>query len=132
MEPILTQFWSVVIDIIGTVLAMLVCIGVSYLISWIKTKVRNEKTIAALSELEKAVIDGVHFTEQTLVRHYKESDSWDSDAMNEALEECGDFVMSNLTAPTISWLASDEYELRNLVTQKIEAKLGEMHSNTTS
>lgn len=128
MDTILKQVVDVVLNLAGTVLATLVCVGTSYLISWLKSKCKSDKADQAWSDIEVAVTEGIYFTEQTLVKQLKESDKWDADAQKNVLEQCVSYVLEHLTDTASKYLPENEAELRKVITEKIESKLGELHS----
>lgn len=128
MQTVSKQILDLLVELLSSVLVTLLCIGARHAISWLKAKANSTKINAALDELERAVIDGIYFAEQTLVREYKEHDGWTPEAQAEAKQACVDFVENLLTPAASSVIAQTEDELRRIIDEKIESKLGQIHA----
>lgn len=129
MEFILKEILDFLVDIAGTVFVSLACVGLSYAVSWVKIKIKSDKLKDALSELEIAIVDGIYYVEQTLVKRFKASDEWDEIAQEEALNECYSYVCSSLSDAT-KQLLSNEDEIKSMIIRKIESKLGMLHADS--
>ena len=84
MQAISEVVLNRLLDVLGAILLGLLCGVVRYSIAWIKGRVNNDKLQAALDELGSAVLDGVYFTEQTIVKTLKEENGWTAEAKQKA------------------------------------------------
>lgn len=119
---------SMLIEGLGSLMFALLCIGMKYLITLLKNRIKNEKAKQLLDEIQQAVLDGIYFTEQTAVKELKENGKWNSTTQQEVLKQCADYVENVLSAEAIEFLSDNQDTIQQLITQKIEAKLGKLHA----
>lgn len=128
MDIILNEFLATLVSIAGTALATLACVGIGYLINWIKTKTESEKIKQMLDDLEATVTDGINFVEQTAVKEFKASGTWNSKTQEKVLQLCANYIEKNLAPQTLEFLTVDKDDLRDYLIEQIEAKLGKIHT----
>lgn len=130
MNELATIVSDFLVDLAATVLISIICLVMSELATWIKSKVENEHSKNAIDELERTVTDGIHFVEQTLVSQYKANGSWNETTKRQVREECLTYIEHTLTEQTKKYLTEDtKTTLESLIFCKIEAELGRIHSN---
>lgn len=123
---IITNF---LIDMVSTILISLICILIRKAISWLTNRIEDDYSKKAIEELESVVLEGIYYTEQTLVSKYKEKGTWNEEAKKEACEQCLEYILNSLTEQNKSYLMNTiNSSIENLIRNKIEATLGEIHS----
>lgn len=130
MDTLWKQCVDILVDVLGTVLMTLLCIGVRYVIAWIKSRTHSETLNTALKELEDVVIEGIYFTEQTAVRELKATGNWNVTTQQEVLKECQAYIESTLSKKATNFLTNNltADQLSDLITNKIESALGRIHA----
>lgn len=130
MDELITTVSSFLVDIAATILISIICLVIKELAIWIKGKIKNERCKTAVDELERTVIDGINFVEQTLVSYYKAKGTWNEEFKKFARDECLAYIERTLTEQTKQYLTEDtKTTLESLILGKIEAELGKLHSN---
>lgn len=130
METALNEVLITILQVIVMILVGLACNGVRYATRWLVNKIQSEKATAALNEIEKTVLDGIYYTEQTFVKQIKEEEIWDKDSMSEALMKCSEYVISNLSAECVKQIEASKEDLSRYVIEQIESKMGFLHADT--
>ena len=129
MHEVSKQVLDIVINLLGSLLLGLCCGVLRWALAWISSKVKSDKVQKLIAELEKAVMDGVFFTEQTVVKVFKENGSWNDEAKEEARQACMNYITSNLSLQSLESLQElfDTDDLTDIVADKIESALGKLH-----
>lgn len=91
---------STIMSIIGLIISGL---G-TFLMSWIKTKIKNEKDSKILEDAIKIVSDSVDYVYQTYVENLKGTNLWDQKAMLNAKEQAVNYIKKNLSQEIINFL----------------------------
>lgn len=115
-------------EIAGTALITLCCWAIKELITFLKQKVKDGRIKSALDEVERVVIDGVYYMEQTMVSYYKKTGNWDAETQQKVCLQCRDYVLKTLTEETKLILQEDNQQaVEELVVSKIQSYLGKIH-----
>lgn len=133
MNAVWKQCFEIIVDVLGSVLMTLLCIGVRYVIGWVKNRSHSEALNSALEELEKVVLEGIYFTEQTAVRELKATGNWNLTTQQEVLKECQAYIETTLSKKATEFLTNNltADQLSDLITNKIESALGQLHSEVS-
>lgn len=133
MDAVWKQCFEIIVDVLGSVLMTLLCIGVRYVIGWVKNRSHSEALNSALEELEKVVLEGIYFTEQTAVRELKATGNWNLTTQQEVLKECQAYIETTLSKKATEFLTNNltADQLSDLITNKIESALGQLHAEVS-
>lgn len=120
-------FNDILLPILATVITGLASWGVSALVSWLKTKVKNENLQRALSTAEGIISATVKEVAQTFVDTLKKEGKFDEKAQELAFKKAYGEVVAQLTdeqTAALKSVTSDvELYIRNLIESKVkEAK----------
>lgn len=118
MEP---EFWTIFWSAIGTVVTALVSWGVSRLIAWLNTKIKDEKMRTHASNLIQIIYSAVQAIQQTFVDALKDDGKFDEKEQKEAKEKCVQIVMSQLTPELKSYITENFGDIQAYISNQIEA-----------
>lgn len=120
--------FNAVIETLCAVVLGLSCGILKYAISWVRSRIKDEKLNKAIDDLGQIIEAGIFYAEQTVVKSYKENGGWTDEAKTEAKNACSAYVSENLTQETTK-LLQDAFntQLSQVISNQIEATLGKMH-----
>lgn len=123
-----TELSDFLVKVVSTIVLTLICWAIKNGIAWLQAKTKNVKVKAALDELERVVIDGIFYMEQTTVKAFKENGCWNEGTQAQVLAGCRSYVLNTLTEEAKLLLTEDnKTSIEELVRTKIEAQLGMIH-----
>ena len=120
MNEILLNILSIVVM---AVILPLVSYGISRLIAYLNTKVKDEKTKVYLSQATEVVNNVVRMVFQTYVDTLKKNASFDESAQLEALNKAKEKIMSLLNKEVIEFINKNYGDINNWITTQIESTI---------
>lgn len=122
MENFKYELFMWFLGILGTVITSVI---LPYLVTLIKSKVKNEKLNHVISELGDTVISSVDYINQTFVDQLKKDGKFDKKAQKEALSRAIMTVLNTLTNNTKKILEKEGIDINLLIEKLIEAYINE-------
>lgn len=122
MENFKYELFMWFLGILGTVITSVI---LPYLVTLIKSKVKNEKLNHVISELGDTVISSVDYINQTFVDQLKKDGKFDEKAQKEALSRAIMTVLNTLTNNTKKILEKEGIDINLLIEKLIEAYINE-------
>ncbi len=119
----MTTWMEVLISIIGIVLTAFVSWGIERLISWLNTKIDNEKVASLLTSALETVETCVKSTYQTYVETLKEEGSFDAEAQKTALNKALDEIKETLSEEATKYIEENFGDLDEWIATQIEAAI---------
>lgn len=107
---------KIVLSVVGVVVSGLGTI----IISWIRSKMKQEKLDQTEQSILQVVQDAVSYVCQTYVDTLKSSDKWDAAAMEQAHEKAMEYIEDHLSTDMVDFLAS---KLTVSLTQWLEEQI---------
>ena len=88
---------DIILPALATIITGLVSWGVSALVSWLKSKVKNANLQAALETVQNIVTSTVYYVTQTYVDSLKKAGKFDAEAQEKAFKMAYDTIIEQLT-----------------------------------
>ena len=112
------------IEIITTVILSVVGVVVSgigaFVMAWIRSKIKNEKTAKLFDDAYRVVHEGVTYVYQTYVENLKGTSLWNQEAMHNASQKAAEYIQKNLSKEMISLLEQGGKTLEEWIAEQIE------------
>ena len=120
MNEILLNILSVVVV---TIIIPLISFAGARLISYLNTKVKDEKSKKLLTQATNIVTNAVRVVFQTYVESLKKSNSFDKDAQIIALNKAKEIVLSQLNEEVKKYISDNFGDINNWLDVQIEATI---------
>lgn len=119
----MTEFYSILWTCVGTIVTGLTSWGLTLLIKWLSSKIKNEKLASYMSQVGTIITNAVLYTEQTFVKTLKEENKWDSESYKKALNTALENAQSQLTENLSNWIKANYGDVKTYLTTLIEAQI---------
>ncbi|MDE7264026.1 MAG: phage holin family protein [Anaeroplasmataceae bacterium] len=123
MNDILLNIISVVVTAI--LIPLITMLG-SKLISWINSKIQNEKVASLLTQATEAVVNAVRSVFQVYVEQLKTDKTFDEQKQKTALLKAKDLVLSQMSNEVKTFIQSNYGDLQLWLTTSIEATINKL------
>ena len=120
MNEVLLNILSVVVT---AVILPLISYAGTRLISYLNSKIKDEKAKEFLSQATTVVTNAVRAVFQTYVESLKKSGNFGADAQLEALNKAKDIALSQLSEEVKDYIAKNYGDINNWLTTQIEATI---------
>ena len=120
MNDVLLNILSVVVT---AVILPLISYAGTRLISYLNSKIKDEKAKEFLSQATTVVTNAVRAVFQTYVESLKKSGNFGADAQLEALNKAKDIALSQLSEEVKDYIAKNYGDINNWLTTQIEATI---------
>lgn len=120
MNEILLNILSVVVSVV--VLPLISLIGAK-LVSFINTKINNEKASKLLTKATEIVTNAVRSVFQTYVEALKKNGTFDKDSQLNALNQAKNIAISQMTDEVKDYISATYGNLDNWLTTQIESTI---------
>ena len=120
MNDILLNILSVVVT---AVILPLISYAGTRLISYLNSKIKDEKAKEFLSQATTVVTNAVRAVFQTYVESLKKSGNFGADAQLEALNKAKDIALSQLSEDVKDYIQTNYGDINNWLTTQIEATI---------
>ena len=111
--------------IIQTLCGLVITVGIPFIFTLIRKKVKDEKLERIINRVENLVSKTVILVNQTYVDALKEADMFDTEAQKAAFEMCKEKVLEMLNEETITALAETFADYEEWIRTLIEAYVRE-------
>ena len=115
-ETILTAIITVLSAAISTILLPALAI-------WLRSKTNNQNLKSAITDLEVTAATCVNSIEQTIVKGYKDSGTWDKEAQATALNTAINEMVRSLTTQTLNLIKQSGDNIEDVATRYIHSYL---------
>ncbi len=126
MNEILLNILSVVVS--AVVLPLISLIGAK-LVSFINTKINNEKASKLLEKATEIVTSAVRSVFQTYVEALKKNGTFDKNSQISALNQAKTIVINQMTDEVKTYISATYGNLDNWLSTNIEATISKLKSN---
>ena len=120
MNEVLLNILSVVVT---AVILPLISYAGTRLISYLNSKIKDEKAKEFLSQATTVVTNAVRAVFQTYVDSLKKSGNFGAEAQLEALNKAKDIALSQLSEEVKDYIAKNYGDINNWLTTQIEATI---------
>ena len=120
MNEVLLNILSVVVT---AVILPLISYAGTRLISYLNSKIKDEKAKEFLSQATTVVTNAVRAVFQTYVESLKKSGNFGADAQLEALNKAKDIALSQLSEEVKDYITKNYGDIDNWLTTQIEATI---------
>ena len=120
MNEVLLSILSVVVT---AVILPLISYAGTRLISYLNSKIKDEKAKEFLSQATTVVTNAVRAVFQTYVDSLKKSGNFGADAQLEALNKAKDIALSQLSEEVKEYITTNYGDINNWLTTQIEATI---------
>lgn len=117
------NWYEILMYVIKALVGLAVTVGIPLLISWLKTKTKNEAIKKYLDMAGATVTDCVLMIDQTFVDPLKKAGKWDDKTAVEAFENCQAQIVALLSDEIKSLITSVHGDLDAWLKAKIEAEV---------
>lgn len=107
---------TVILSVVGIVISG---IG-AFVMAWIRSKIKNEKTAKLFDDAYKVVHEGVTYVYQTYVENLKGTNLWNQEAMHNASQKAAEYIQKNLSKEMVNFLEQNGKTLESWITEQIE------------
>lgn len=112
---------NIILSALSIVVTGLVSWGVSVLINWMNTKIKDQTLVNHLSAITQIVTDAVMNVFQSFVETLKRNGTFDEAAQKEAKEKAMAIVESQLTGELRKYIADNYGDVQEWLKNKIES-----------
>lgn len=114
------DIYNIILSVLATVLTGLASWGVSVLVAWINSKIKNEKVRAAIESARDIIVAAVAETSQTFVDNLKKTGDFSEALQAEAYEKTFSRVKSQLTAEAYELIKATVNDVDAWIASEIE------------
>lgn len=127
MKAFLFDIFSKIISVVFTafIISLITMLGTK-LISWINSKIKNEKAAGLLTQATEAVINAVRSVFQTYVEQLKAEGTFDEQKQKNALLKAKDLALSQMTEEVKTYIQYNYGDLQLWLTTSIEATINKL------
>lgn len=130
----LNEFLAILWSVLGTAVTALVSWGVSLLIKWMNSKIKDKEVANWSTSITKIITDAVQSVFQSFVETMKKEGTFTEAAQKEAKEKALAIINSQLTNELKTYIQTNYGDIQKWLGNQIEAiiyKLKNKSSNTT-
>lgn len=117
------DFLTILWGALGTVITGLVTWLTSLLVSWLNTKIKNEKLKTFLKNFATLVESCVNSLTQTVVNELKKTGKFDEEAAKRVKQECINLIISQLSPEMKKFIEENFGNLTDYISTQIESYL---------
>ena len=117
----MTQFWPIFWSAIGTGLTALISWGVSRLIVWLNSKIKDEKMREHANAVIQIVYNAVQAIFQTFVEKLKDDGKFTAEEQAEAKTKCLEIINAQLTPELRDYISANFGDIQAYLSTQIEA-----------
>ena len=121
MEQFWSSFWPVFWSIIGTGLTALMSWGVSRLIVWLNSKIKDENMRRHADALIQIIYSAVQAVFQTFVDALKDDGKFTEEEQKKAKEKCLEIIRGQLTEELKEYITENFGDIEKYLSTQIEA-----------
>ena len=107
---------SIILSVVGVVISGM---G-AFLMTWIHSKIKDDKMAKVVDEAFFIVQDGVNYVYQTYVEELKRTSLWDKTAMQTANQKAIDYIYNHLSQEAINYIVSKGQIVDEWIAEQIE------------
>ena len=116
MELLKEILTTVVLSVVGIVVS-----GVgAFVMSWIRSKIKNEKIAQMVDDAYHIINEGVVYVYQTYVEGLKGTDLWDENAKQAAKQKAFEYISKNLSSEIVKFLQQNGTIIEEWILEQIE------------
>lgn len=123
-EPVM----EAVFGALGIGLTALIGWGISSLIAWLKTKIKNQEVVTAIEEILNVGSVAVQSTYQTYVEGIKGTDMWTKETQKEALKMSLETMKNSLSQGAKDWISKNFNSIDDYLIGIIESAINKNKS----
>lgn len=112
---------NIILSAVSIVVTGLASWGVSVLISWMNSKIKDQKLAGYLTSITQIVTDAVMNVFQSFVETLKTNGNFDEAAQKEAKDKALDIIMNQLTPELKDYISSNYGDIKEWISNKIES-----------
>lgn len=112
---------NIILSAVSIIVTGLASWGVSVLISWMNSKIKDQKLAGYLTSITQIVTDAVMNVFQSFVETLKTNGKFDEAAQKEAKDKALDIIMNQLTPELKDYISSNYGDIKEWISNKIES-----------
>lgn len=116
-----TEVMNIIWSAIGVVVTGLVSWGVGLLITWMNSKIKDQKLAGYLTSITRIVTDAVMNVFQSFVDTLKKNGTFDAAAQEEAKQKALDIIFNQLTPELKDYIQTNFGDIKEWLSNKIES-----------
>lgn len=117
------EFWTIFWSAIGTIVTALTSWGISRLIAWLNTKIKDEKMRQMAGQVLSIIQSAVQAIQQVFVDALKDDGKFDAKEQVEAKEKCLAIIKEQLTPELTAYIQENFGDVQKYLSTQIEAVL---------
>ena len=115
------QVLEIVLSAVSILITGLASWGVSVLINWMNSKIKDQDLARHLTAITQIVTDAVMNVFQTFVQTLKDNGGFDKKAQAEAKEKALNIIMNQLTPELSKYIETNYGDIKEWISNKIES-----------
>ena len=115
------QLWTILWSALGTVITGLFSWLTSVIISWLNTKIKDQKLRTFLTKFTEIVTRCVKSLTQTTVQGLKKDGKFDSETAKKVKEECINLIKAQLAPDMIEFIQNNFGDVTEYISIQIES-----------
>ena len=112
---------EIVLSAVSILITGLASWGVSVLINWMNSKIKDQDLARHLTAITQIVTDAVMNVFQTFVQTLKDNGGFDEKAQTEAKEKALNIIMNQLTPELSKYIETNYGDIKEWISNKIES-----------
>lgn len=117
------EFWTIFWSAIGTIVTALTSWGISRLIAWLNTKIKDEKMRQMAGQVLSIIQSAVQAIQQVFVDALKDDGKFDAKEQAIAKEKCLEIIKEQLTPELTEYIQENFGDVQKYLSTQIEAVL---------
>lgn len=117
------EFWTIFWSAIGTIVTALTSWGISRLIAWLNTKIKDEKMKQMAGQVLSIIQSAVQAIQQVFVDALKDDGKFDAKEQAIAKEKCLAIINEQLTPELTAYIQENFGDVQKYLSTQIEAVL---------
>lgn len=117
------EFWTIFWSAIGTIVTALTSWGISRLIAWLNTKIKDEKMRQMAGQVLSIIQSAVQAIQQVFVDALKDDGKFDAKEQAIAKEKCLEIIKEQLTPELTAYIQENFGDVQKYLSTQIEAVL---------
>ncbi len=117
------EFWTIFWSAIGTIVTALTSWGISRLIAWLNTKIKDEKMRQMAGQVLSIIQSAVQAIQQVFVDALKDDGKFDAKEQAIAKEKCLAIINEQLTPELTAYIQENFGDVQKYLSTQIEAVL---------
>ena len=112
---------NIILSAVSIVITGLASWGVSVLINWMNSKIKDQKLAGYLTTITQIITDAVMNVFQSFVETLKTNGKFDEKAQAEAKQKAIDIIMTQLTPELKDYITNNFGDMKEWISNKIES-----------